>query len=92
MDDLRLVQDPDGLAYDRRPRGEEGGSLAILGMASRLRRSKNNETGLIRSLYSGGLNLLKGREDSDTVLKPFLTSRALHVTYLDTQSSMQLGL
>jgi hypothetical protein len=46
-------------------------------VASRLRRSKNNETGFIRSISSDGLSLLKGKEGGDRLLKSFLTSRAV---------------
>ena len=82
MDDLRLVQDLHGLAYDGWSRREEegccnGGTLAAVEVLSRLRRSKNNETGFIGSIYSDGLSLLKGKEDGDRLLKSFLTSRAV---------------
>lgn len=51
MDDLRRVQDLHGLAYDRWSGREEvgcckGGALTVVDLARRLRRSKNNETGL----------------------------------------------
>ena len=97
MDDLRLVQDLHGLAYDGWSRREEegccnGGTLAVVEVLSRLRRSKNNETGFIRSIYSDGLSLWKGKEGGDRLWKSFLRLGRLRVTYLDIQSSMQLGL
>jgi hypothetical protein len=43
---------------------------------SRSRRSKNNDTGFIRSIYSDGLSLWNGKEGGDRHWKFFLASRA----------------